>query len=90
MRIADKFSLVRSLYHKNNVHDDASHWVQTGYPLTGARERGQQHPAQGAVVSHLRGARQADIPPYVCIPEAYSSRKGFYQQATYLRAAAIR
>ncbi len=38
------------------------------------------------MVSYLREPRQTDIPPYVCIPEAYSSRKGFYQQATYLGA----
>lgn len=83
-KIGDKVTLVRSLCHAHNVHDDASHWVQTGYPLLNARERGQSHPAQGAVVSHLRGSNQQDIPPYVCIPEPYGPKKGFYQTAAFL------
>ena len=83
-RIADKFSLVRSLYHQHAVHDDASHWVQTGYPLLAARERGQQHPAQGSVVSYLRRAGQTDIPPYVCIPEAYSSAQAVSSSAGHV------
>ncbi len=85
-RIADKFSIVRSLHHEHSVHDDASHWVQTGYPLLNARARGQQQPAQGAVVSQVRGANRPGMPAYVCIPEAYSTPKGFYQAATYLGA----
>jgi hypothetical protein len=84
--IADKFSIVRSIQHEHSVHDDASHWVQTGYPLLNARARGQHQPAQGSVVSCVRGPNAAGMPAYVCIPEAYSSPKGFYQTATYLGA----
>lgn len=83
-RIADKLAIIRSLHHEHNVHDDASHWVQTGYPLLNARARGQQHPAQGAVVAAVRGASAPGVPPYVCIPEAYSVPQGFYQGAAYL------
>lgn len=83
-QIADKLSIVRSLHHSLAVHDDASHWVQTGHPLLTARERGQQNPAQGAVVSYLQGSKQPGIPPYVCIPEAYRSKQGFYQNAAFL------
>ena len=54
-QLADRFSIVRSIRHTLGVHDDASHWVQTGYPLLQARERGQQNPAQGAVISKIRG-----------------------------------
>jgi len=81
---AHRVSIVRSLHHGLAVHDDASHQVQTGMPLLQAREQGQKHPAQGALVSHLRGANAPGLPPYVCIPEAYSSRKGFYQAAAQL------
>ena len=84
--IAEKWSLVRSLHHGLSVHDDASHWVQTGYPLVNARARGQQHPAQGAVVSHLRGPNAPGLPAYVCIPDAYNSARGFYQSAAFLGA----
>jgi hypothetical protein len=85
-KIADKLSVIRSLHHKLSVHDDASHYVQTGAPLLFAREQGQKQPAQGAVVSQLLGSRAAGVPPYVCIPEGYSSRKGFYQNAAFLGA----
>jgi hypothetical protein len=82
--IADKLTIVRSITHDLAVHDDGSHWMQTGYPLFMAREKGQTHPAQGAVVSRLRGANQPGMPAYVCIPEDYQSHLGFYQTAAYL------
>jgi hypothetical protein len=86
-QVADRFSIVRSLHHEHSVHDDASHWVQTGMPLLMARERGQQHPSQGSVVSHLRGPNTPGMPSYVCIPEAYQPRLGFYQNAAFLGPA---
>lgn len=85
-RIGDKLAVVRSVHHEHSVHDDGSHWVQTGYPLLNARARGQQHPAQGSVVSHLVGARKPGAPPYVCVPEAYRTHLGFYQTGSYLGA----
>jgi len=84
--LADKLSIVRSLQHTHSVHDDASHWVQTGYSLLNARERGQQQPAQGAVAARLRGPNQPGMPGYVCIPEAYRRHMGFYQAASWLGA----
>lgn len=85
-KVADKLSVIRSIHHTHSVHDDASHWIQTGSPLLFARENGQKQPAQGAVVSKLRGSCKPGVPPYVCIPEAYSSRRGFYQNAAFLGA----
>lgn len=82
--IGDKLTVIRSLQHTLGVHDDASHWVQTGYPLLQARERGQQQPCQGAVAAKLRGSLQSGVPAYVCVPEDYRSHMGFYQAATYL------
>ncbi len=82
--IAKHLSVIRSITHTLAVHDDASHWVQTGYPLLNARAKGQQNPAEGAVVSRLRGPNQPDVPAYVCVPEDYRSHAGFYQAAAYL------
>jgi len=83
-QIAKHVSIVRSLHHTLSVHDDGSHWVQTGYPLLNARQQGQKYPAQGAVVSRHFGPSERGVPPYVCIPESYSSPKGFYQKASFL------
>lgn len=82
--IADKFSIVRSLNHGHGVHDDASHWVQTGVPQLNARELGQRFPCQGSVVSHVLGANRRGMPAYVCIPQGYSSPLGFYQRSSFL------
>lgn len=85
-RVADKLAIVRSLHHANSNHLDAAHWAQTGYHVPNIMGRGQHYPAQGAVVSHLRGPNQPGMPPYVCLPEAYSPNLGFYQQSAYLGA----
>ncbi|MEY4181267.1 MAG: hypothetical protein RLY70_4842 [Planctomycetota bacterium] len=84
--IADRLAVVRSISHDLAVHDDASHWVQTGYPLLNARQRGQQNPCQGSVVSAVHGANRPGLPPYVCIPEDYRRHMGFYQTSAYLSA----
>lgn len=81
--VADKFAIVRSVTHNLSVHDDATHWLQTGYPLLNARQRGQTNPSQGSVIAKLRGD-QAGMPPYVCIPEDYRTHMGFYEGAAYL------
>lgn len=82
--IADKLSVVRSITHNLGVHDDATHWLQTGYPLLNARQQGQQHPSQGSVVSFCRDDGTQQIPPYVCIPEDYRRHMGFYESAAFL------
>lgn len=84
--LADRFSIVRSITHSLSIHDDGSHWMQTGYPLFNARERGQQQPCQGSVVSALRGPNAEGLPAYVCIPEDYRTHLGFFQGAAFLGA----
>ncbi|MSQ94251.1 MAG: DUF1501 domain-containing protein [Gemmataceae bacterium] len=86
-KIADKFSLIRSLTHTNYNHFDAAHWVQTGYHEPNVMGRGQPYPSQGSVVSMLNGSNQPGMPPYVCIPEAYGAPRGFYQKSGFLSAA---
>lgn len=84
VEIAHRLTVIRSITHNLAVHDDATHWVQTGYPLLNARAKGQQNPADGAIVSKLRGPNRPDVPAYVCVPEDYRSHLGFYQAAAYL------
>ncbi len=82
--IADKLAVIRSITHDLSVHDDATHWVQTGYPLLNARQRGQQNPSQGSVVSYVRGSNAQGMPAYACIPEDYRRHAGFYEHAAFL------
>jgi len=58
-RLADKFSLIRSMYHTGPaVHDAGHHLMQTGR-LT---SYDVAHPSFGCVVSHRQGARHAMLP----------------------------
>ncbi len=64
-KVADKFSLVRSVHHEGAaVHDAGWQMLQTGRRFTG----GVQTPHAGAVASHLMG-RKSDLPPFVVLPE---------------------
>lgn len=86
-QVARHLTVIRSLSHTFSVHDDAQHLVQTGYPQLNARQAGQQHPCQGAVVSYSRrSSSSAGLPAYLCIPEDYRTHVGFYQTAAFLSA----
>jgi len=82
--VAEHTAVIRSIQHHLSVHDDATHWLQTGAPLLNARQQGQQHPSQGSIVSALAGSRVAGMPAYVCIPEDYRRHMGFYEHAAFL------
>jgi hypothetical protein len=83
-RIADKLAIIRSIKHNLAVHDDGTHWLQTGWPLLNARQAGQQNPSQGSVISALVGPRRESMPAYVAIPEDYRRHMGFYEGPAFL------
>lgn len=83
-RIADRFAVIRSIKHNLAVHDDGTHWLQTGWPLLNARQAGQRNPAQGSVISALAGSRSPGMPAYVAIPEDYRRHAGFYEGPAFL------
>src|SRR5829696_5342990 len=61
---ADKFSLVRSVYHTATaVHDTGHQMMQTGRLFSG----GVEHPHVGCVLGYLKG-RKGEVPPHVLIP----------------------
>jgi len=71
-RIADKFSLVRSLHHKMSAHNDGSIEVLTGKtpPVPDLTSTNfSDHPDFGMVASHRRGYRADGMPQYVGIPK---------------------
>ena len=64
-KIADKFSLVRSVYHTAAaVHDTGHQMLQTGRLFTG----GVNTPHAGCALAYLRG-RKTDLPAHVVLPE---------------------
>lgn len=80
-KIADKYSLVRSVTHGVNGHETASYLTQTG------RMPGRLvYPAAGAVVAAFKGFPETDpqsssnlIPPYIVLtsPQGRFSEAGF-------------
>ena len=63
-RLADKFSIVRSVYHNATaVHDTGHQMMQTGRLFSG----GVEHPHVGCVLGYVKG-RKGDVPPHVLLP----------------------
>lgn len=62
-KLADRFTVVRTMSHGEAAHERGTHNLFTGYRPSPAL----QYPSFGAVVSHELGSRGA-LPPYVCIP----------------------
>lgn len=61
---ADKYSLIRSVYHTATaVHDTGHQMMQTGRLFSG----GIEHPHIGSVLGYLRGSR-SQMPPHVLMP----------------------
>jgi uncharacterized protein (DUF1501 family) len=75
---ADKFSMVRSMTHRNNGHETAAYLMQTGH-MPGER---LAYPCIGAVFALLKGENagyKGLIPPYVVLtqPQGRFSESGF-------------
>ncbi|MFQ3649952.1 MAG: DUF1501 domain-containing protein [Gemmataceae bacterium] len=63
-QLADKFSIVRSVYHTATaVHDTGHQMMQTGRLFSG----GVEHPHIGCVLGYVKG-RKGDVPPHVLLP----------------------
>src|SRR4051794_18112585 len=63
-RHADKYSLVRSVYHTATaVHDTGHQMMQTGRLFTG----GIEHPHIGCALNYLKGQR-GEVPAHVLLP----------------------
>lgn len=69
---ADKFSIVRSMYHTAAaVHDTGHQMMQTGRLFQG----GVEHPHIGCVMQKLAGAR-GDVPAHVLLPRPIGNTGG--------------
>ena len=81
-KLADKFSLIRSLNHDVGIHSDGGIIVLTGKRpavLDPTSHSKSEHPDLGSIVSQMRGFGEHAIPPYVAIPQ-----KPYMTRPTYL------
>lgn len=77
-KVADKYSIIRSMTHGQNGHETAAYMVQTGR-MPGGR---LVFPNVGAVVTAFKGFQQGSeslIPPYIVLtqPQGRFSEAGF-------------
>lgn len=63
-KLADQFTVIRSMAHGEAAHERGTHNMFTGYTPSPA----VQYPSVGSVISHQLGPRE-NLPPYVCIPQ---------------------
>lgn len=85
-KVADKFSIVRSLHHDTGDHFAGGHRMLTGRAgrVSGGKTEGE-YPSIGSIVAKMRGANRPGIPAYLAVPYASSIglRPGYFG-ANYL------
>jgi hypothetical protein len=70
--VADKFSLIRTVYHTASaVHDSGHQLMQTGRYFTG----GIEHPHFGCALGYLKGGR-GELPAHVLLPRPIGNTGG--------------
>ncbi|MBA4188338.1 MAG: DUF1501 domain-containing protein [Planctomycetaceae bacterium] len=69
--MADKYSIIRSVTHKNRIHNPGSYYMLTGRKpgrdVVEFPARRSDWPSVGSVMGKLRPVQQA-VPPYVVLP----------------------
>jgi hypothetical protein len=80
-KVADKFSIVRSLHHDTGDHFAGGHRMLTTKDMgvSGANNVGR-FPSIGAIVARERGGRRGAVPPYIAVPYGMSIglRPGYF------------
>ncbi len=79
-KLADKFSLLRSVHHNSGDHFTGGHWMLTGRGgVSGAANAGK-YPFFGGIATKLSGPRRPGMPANVAIPYAMSIglRPGYF------------
>ena len=88
-QVANKFAILRSLYHDQGDHFTAGHMMLTTKHagVSGGNQAGK-FPGIGALVAQQAGPRHPDIPPYLAVPYASSIglRPGYFG-ANFIGAA---
>jgi Protein of unknown function (DUF1501) len=84
-KIADKFSIIRSLHHDSGDHFTAGHYMLTSRGgVSGANTAGK-FPSLGSIATKMCGPRRPGMPAHVAVPYASSIglRPGYFG-ANYL------
>ncbi len=79
-KIADKFSIIRSLHHNNGDHFAAGHILLTGRPGASGADTPGKFPFIGSLATKMTGARREGMPAHAAVPYAMSIglRPGYF------------
>ena len=79
-RVADKFSLIRSLHHDTGDHFAGAHWMLTGRGGATGASTPSRSPFIGALATMATGSRRVGMPAHVAVPYASSVglRPGYF------------
>lgn len=83
-RVADTFSILRSLHHGDGDHPGSAHILLTGRDGVTISNAAQKSPSIGSVVARAAGPRRAGVPAYVVTPRA---ENGSYFGSMYVGRA---
>lgn len=84
-KIADKFSLIRSLHHDTGDHFTGGHYMLTSRGGASGADTAGKSPSIGSITTKLLGPRKPGMPAYIAVPYASSIglRPGYFA-ANYL------
>lgn len=84
-KVADKFSIVRSLHHDTGDHFAGAHYMLTGRDGATGADTTPRSPSIGSIATNVVGPRRPGMPAYVSVPYAASVgiRPGYFG-ANYL------
>ncbi|MEX0678953.1 MAG: DUF1501 domain-containing protein [Pirellulales bacterium] len=84
-KVADKFSIVRSLHHDNGDHFTGGHYMLTSRGGASGADTTGKYPSIGSIAAKICGPRRSGMPAYAAVPYAASIglRPGYFG-ANYL------
>lgn len=79
-KVADKFSLLRSVHHNTGDHFTGAHWMLTGRGGVNGAQKAGKYPFIGSIATKMTRARESGMPPFVSVPYGMSVglRPGYF------------
>lgn len=80
-KMADKFAIVRSLYHNRAEHSGGTNRFLTGYSSVAANLNHSEFPDVGSIVANRLEGRAGEVPLYVANTKSYGSGPAYLGSA---------